>query len=383
MTSYTCEISPRFININDIADPIIKLTEIDGINYNPGDYYTTLTPVAPQGNTTFVFTNTVSLSVNQINITNRTWSLPERGFYTVGVTSSNLGDTINLINNKFYVYSYGTSDDTIDVAFTPNLINNIEPGSTSNIQFTLYRLSIDPFPNSTYTFSITDCDNPSVVFTGSTSVGGNPIYITIPVNLSEPFETYCFNTDLIGNNCDYDLLPSTLEIQTLCFIEGTKILTLHDGYIPIQHLEPGTLIKTYGIHQFLPLKYLYKTKINYKKTNNKLNKLFKYEKHRFGLIEDLVVSGGHSILVDELNDNEKKLTNQFWNEHERIENKYKLLACIDSRNTEFEQEGIYNMYQIVLESEEANKQFGIYANGILTETMSIDFYKQHTSKKNQ
>jgi len=152
---------------------------------------------------------------------------------------------------------------------------------------------------------------------------------------------------------------------------------LSNGYIPIQNLEPGTLIKTYGNHQFLPLKYLYKTKINYKKTNNKLNKLFKYDKQKFGLIEDLIVSGGHSVLVDELQDDEKKLTNQFWNEYEKIENKYKLLACIDSRNTEFEQEGIYNLYQIVLEYEDKNKQFGIFANGILTETMSIDFYKQY------
>lgn len=122
--------------------------------------------------------------------------------------------------------------------------------------------------------------------------------------------------------------------------------------------------------------------MNYKKTNKKLNKLFKYDKHKFGLIEDLIISGGHSILVNELTDDEKKLTNQFWQDYEKIDNKYKLLACIDSRNNEFETEGEYNMYQIILDSEDSNRQYAIDANGILTETMSIDFYKQHIKKIN-
>ena len=36
----------------------------------------------------------------------------------------------------------------------------------------------------------------------------------------------------------------------------------------------------------------------------------------------------------------------------------------------------YTLYHLVLESQDVNKQFGIYANGILSETMSINIFNQ-------
>jgi hypothetical protein len=379
MVTYTISLTNRFININNIANPNIFLEILYGDFFPVGTYTISLTPVSPINNNTFNFTHVVTLpnTINDFLVTNRTWTTLERGYYKISVSFSNLGDTFNLLNDNFYVYSKTGS--SCDVAIVPETFD-IQPNVATTKLFTLYKVDLNPsFSSTTYTLTLTESLLGSTSFSGSTFSSGNPIYISVPnIILQDPFTPYSFNASLSGgNDCTYQFINGLVHIQTLCFIESTKILTLHDGYIPVQHLEPGTLIKTYGTHKFLPLKNLYKTKINYKKTNHKLNKLYKYDKYKFGLIEDLVVSGGHSVLVDELNDNEKKLTNQFWNEHEKIENKYKLLVCIDSRNTEFEQEGIYNMYQIVLESDDENKQFEIYANGILTETMSIAFYNRH------
>lgn len=380
MSSYQLEYSPRFINVESFDNPIMRIF-IDTFNSNSanfplGNYTITLMPIAPSNINSKVFNQTVSTTTNMIEVGQITWQLNERGYYQIQIQGP-LNNTFNFINNKFYVYSYGSDDNSYDVAILPETID-IEPDIPTNIQFTLYRLDINQFTNNTYTLTLSDNTN---TFSGSTSSSGNPIYITVQnILLDDPNELFQFNATLIASDCNYEIINSPIEIQTLCFIEGTKILTETNGYIPIEKLEPGMLIKTFGSESFIPLKYLYKTKMTYKKTNKKLNKLYKYDKHKFGLIEDLIISGGHSILVNELTDDEKKLTNQFWKDYEKIDNKYKLLACIDSRNNEFEIEGQYNMYQLILESDDANKQYAIDANGLMTETMSVTFYTQHIKK---
>jgi len=51
-----------------------------------------------------------------------------------------------------------------------------------------------------------------------------------------------------------------------------------------------------------------------------------------------------------------------------IDDKYKVLACFDKRFEEYNKEGYYNIYHIVLEDDNIYYNYGIYANGILVES---------------
>jgi regulator of sigma D len=52
-----------------------------------------------------------------------------------------------------------------------------------------------------------------------------------------------------------------------------------------------------------------------------------------------------------------------------IDDKQKVLACFDKRFEEYNEEGYFNIYHIVLEDEKGNyNNYGIYANGILAES---------------
>jgi hypothetical protein len=56
-----------------------------------------------------------------------------------------------------------------------------------------------------------------------------------------------------------------------------------------------------------------------------------------------------------------------------IDDKYKVLACFDKRFEEYNEEGYYNIYHIVLEDDKGvYNNYGIYANGILAESTMED-----------
>ena len=154
-----------------------------------------------------------------------------------------------------------------------------------------------------------------------------------------------------------------------CFKEGTKILTI-DGYQLIETLKVGDLVLTYQ-NNYKPIQIIGNSKISHPASKNRIkNQLYVYKKEKFPeLIEDLVMTGGHSILVDEFK-NEEELTKNYnlFYELPMIDNKYRLLACIDENTSVFDETGIYNIYHLSLQSDDENKAYGIYANGLLVES---------------
>jgi hypothetical protein len=386
MSTYYLKLNQNYVIKPDTSTHDIQLSfeNPENSSFLIGDYQVKLESIGLSDSQVFVKTIDQE-GIISFRIYDLTWDdeYIYEGVYNVYVTyypfeEENVNTnnyTFILENNLFYICPIEQNK----LIIYPSIFQ-INPNVANSKKFDLYRLSNLGFQSDTYHLELSSLSN---FFNGSTSTNSqmNPINITIDnINLQYNDENYILYAVLNNDSEDFfEIINYEVEIQTLCFLEGTKILNFSNEYISIERIEPCTLIKTYGSQPFLPVKCVYKTRINYKKKNNKLNKLFKYDNKKFGLTDDLIVSGGHSILVDDLNDNEKKLTKQFWNKLEKIENKYKLLACIDSRNSEFEEEGIYNMYQIVLYSHDKDKQFAIYANGMLSETMSINFYKSHTS----
>ena len=146
-----------------------------------------------------------------------------------------------------------------------------------------------------------------------------------------------------------------------CYNEGTKITCLVDEQeidIPIEHLRPGTLVKTY--------KYGYK-KINligYSQLHNDPNVWYScmYKHSKTGLM----ITGLHSILVDIYSPHEIVRQKYLWgnnfmtNPRCRLDDKYLILCSTSDEFEKMDNTDYYTYYHLCLEDEDETKQFGIW-----------------------
>jgi hypothetical protein len=165
-----------------------------------------------------------------------------------------------------------------------------------------------------------------------------------------------------------------------CFNEGTKILCLNknleEEYIPIENLKKRDLVKTYK-HGYRKIELIGKNPMinNPEKFNECMYKMEKTDEN--GLLEDLIVTGYHSILVDDLGEL-KEENDKILGTTQMIDNKYLLLSAVSKQFIKLENTNLYTYYHFVLENNENDDQrFGVWANGILTETTSKNDFINH------
>jgi hypothetical protein len=167
--------------------------------------------------------------------------------------------------------------------------------------------------------------------------------------------------------------PWTLAAFAPCFNKGTKILCINknneEEYIPIEKITNDILIKTYK----------HGNKKIYKIANNIIHndcthftKSMYIMKKRGDMIDDLIVTGGHSILIDEYNTEEIKDEHKnIFGKLEQIDNKYLLLAGKSELFEQIKDDKSYIIYHIALINDDEDNdctRYGIWANGILTES---------------
>ena len=158
-----------------------------------------------------------------------------------------------------------------------------------------------------------------------------------------------------------------------CFNEDTKILCFNpetslEYYIPIQNLKKGDLVKTY-LHGYRKVDVMCKGKLrnNTKWFTTCMYKMSKTETN--DLIEDLIVVGGHSLLVDKLSEEEYLRTCPIWNTPLKIDEKYLLLAGITDKFERIEGNDVYTYYHFCVENDGNDEtRYGIWASGALVET---------------
>jgi hypothetical protein len=189
---------------------------------------------------------------------------------------------------------------------------------------------------------------------------------------SRNWQSICFNSDgtklVAGVNGGYIYNANS---WLLCFNKGTQILSVDNQYIPIENLKKGDLVKIYKSDGSL----IYK-KVELVGGNTMINNTENYTKCMYrmaktdenGLIDDLVITGYHSVLVDDC----ERLIKQkceldfFY----QIEDKY-LLYSFNCKDFVLEENNnTYTYYHLALESDDDSEKFGIYANGLLVETTS-------------
>ena len=95
------------------------------------------------------------------------------------------------------------------------------------------------------------------------------------------------------------------------------------------------------------------------------------------LIDDLIITGGHAILVDDLG-SFKEENDLIFGETRMIDDKYLLLSDISTDFQKIENTNLYTYYHFILENNGSNEErFGVWANGILTETPSKKVFINH------
>ena len=190
-------------------------------------------------------------------------------------------------------------------------------------------------------------------------------------NTSETYQNYSWS--LVQNGLYYDLVLTNL---IPCFKIGSKILT-DKGYQLIENLRNRDLVKTLK-NGYLPIVLIGKSEIynsgNEERIKNRLYNL-SYKNYN-DLIEDLVLTGCHSILVDTLTLSQ---ATEIGEEKKRLyitDNKLRLFCYLDPFSDPYNKEGTFTIYHIALENENYYGNYGIYANGLLVESCSIRYLKE-------
>lgn len=168
-----------------------------------------------------------------------------------------------------------------------------------------------------------------------------------------------------------------------CFKRDTKILT-NLGYIPIQKLRKGHLVKT--LHDgYVPVYMMGKSVMQHNADKKRIKtQLYKCSPEKYPeLTEDLIITGCHSILVENFKSEEEREKTAAVN-HGNIyatDGLYRLPACVDTRASVYEIPGEYTIYHLALENEDYYMNYGIYANGLLVESCSKRFLKELSNMK--
>jgi hypothetical protein len=216
------------------------------------------------------------------------------------------------------------------------------------------------------------------------SYGGDVIYgsmntINISPILTYPFK-YTLTFDLTINK--YSASVSTFPRPNIpCFNEGSKILT-NKGYVEIQNLRKGDLVQT-SMNGFVPIDMIGYTQMEHFNNKERIkDQLYICTKNEYPeILEDLIITGCHSILVDDFIENQREQTAELLTRIFVTDNKYRLPACLDKRAKVYSKEGTYTIYHLALENENYYKNYGVYANGLLVETCSKRYLKEISNMK--
>lgn len=286
------------------------------------------------------------------------------------------------------VFSVGTIGAT-----APNLMTNasrIQTDIISSLDFCtpfVYDLSYGVISDASYAMCPV-VNNPT-----TNSLGANPKYsLTGSTTKTQYLNTYKWTFDDLNGTSTFFVnngFDASFNVTVECMRKGTMISCFdnnRDCEVPIEDVKEGMLIKTNG-KGYKKVTYVRSTDMNNIISFNHINGLYRMskEKHPY-LTEDLYLTGGHSILLDELTEAEHtKMHSINWPNHfYEVYDKKKLLVM---HSEMFELVSDRDMiYNLVLEQDDEEDEFycyGIYANGLLIEScnkgsLGVEHLKDNT-----
>ena len=200
------------------------------------------------------------------------------------------------------------------------------------------------------------------------------------VNNGNLFVTNIGNGNILSIPIPFIPIPNP-NSNTPCFLHNSKILT-RKGYIPIQDLRNGDLVKT-SLNGFKPIFMIGKRDINHPCSKERIKtQLYKCTEEKYPeIFEDLIITGCHCILVDDfVNDEQRYKAKEVHKGRTFVtDKKYRLPACADEKASVYEIPGDYTIYHLALENDDYFMNYGIYANGLLVESCSKRYLKEKSN----
>jgi len=341
----------------DKANQTITFNALSNITYAPS-YSFNLTATASSG-------LTISYSRNNgvINIDGSTVTVVTAG--SVQITASQNG---NSNYNTATIVTRTLTIDKADQTITFNALNSIpyETLGTST-------LSATATSNLTVTFTSNNTNVATVSGTTLTIQGVGTTTITAAQS----------------GNINYNAATSIQQTQTItkvadpiCFNEGTYILCLNkdfqEEYVLINDLRRGHVVKTYK-HGYRKIEMVGKCPLvnDPNKHSSCMYKMIRNDHN--GLIEDLTVTGGHAILVNNIEPYREE-NERLMGACQKIDDKFLLVAAASPDFVKLENTDNYTYYHFILENNgNDDERFGVWSNGILTETPSKRQFLQNNN----
>jgi len=163
--------------------------------------------------------------------------------------------------------------------------------------------------------------------------------------------------DTLNNDGTYYMYPA----DAVCFAKGTMI-ECEGGSVPVEELKVGMKVKTLK-HGYKAVTLIGTSTIhNVGGSERVRERLYVYPK------ENLVLTGGHSVLLDDVSGDQLDRIKQSFGKVFFTEGKIRLLAKDDETAEPYLRKGIFQIYNFVLEAPNEHTNYGIFANGKLVES---------------
>jgi len=345
------------------------------------------------GMPTFITTSQTSVSLIFSNIT----GTADATTTSVTITNATSGQSFSLSGSAGSLTIWASGPRTLNpgqnifIAIASNAQGNspssapitiTTPPSQPTITTTSQTTTSATFSNITGTataFSTITLTNNGGAVSGSTTAASNgswtfagPITLTLGTN-----NIVALATNVAGSSPSSSQIVITRQIDNvMCFKEHTKILT-NKGYVPIQDLRKGDLVKTL-LNDYKPIYMIGKKEIYHPACNERIkDQLYECSPSKYTeLFEPLIITGCHSILVDDFKDGEREKMLGLLKDIYVTDHKYRLAACVDERTIVYKNPGTYTIYHVALENDNYYMNYGVYANGLLVETCSQRYLKE-------
>ena len=143
--------------------------------------------------------------------------------------------------------------------------------------------------------------------------------------------------------------------------------------MPIETMRTGTLVKT-RLDGYKKVELIGKNVIvNPGHSDRVESRLYKLSPSQYSeLHEDLFITGAHAVLVETITDKQREELTKQVGKIFITDKKYRLMAMFDGRAEPWLSEGRYTIWHFALEHTNIVMNYGVYANGLLVETCSIN-----------
>jgi len=367
--------SPTITSINSVSpklqSPTISISFTQSLvdatitNYSYSSDGTTYTECSPAQ-----FTSPLVIPVTSLS-SGTTYTFSIKAVNSAGSSNASVG-----VSATVYFPPEKPTITSITAYNQSAIVNFTQPASSTSV--TNYAYSYSIYGGSSSVFNEFTLLNPATTTSPFTISGlTNNSIISVKIrsfNDDNGINKYSEDSNVIYNKRVYVSEP------IICFRDDTKILT-SNGYIPIRNLKEGDLVETFS-HGLKPITVIGKTEIIHEAIEDRVpDQLYKYCKTEDnGLIEDLIITGRHAILVDEfVSDEQKQSVLKMYGIIKKTDNKYHLPAAVDNNSVVHEIPGQYTVYHLALQNDNENMNYGIYANGLLVESCSNNYLKSQIS----